>query len=84
MTHLVEVSRIIGRALERAYDPEKVALLVAGLEVPHVHLHVSPIWSVLDTDFGRAEVDPDPAALDEAQATILRALAELGHDHPTG
>ncbi|MGH9119977.1 MAG: HIT family protein [Acidimicrobiales bacterium] len=84
MAHLVEVARILGRALQRAYDPEKVALLVAGLEVHHLHLHVSPIWTVLDTDFAGAEVDPAPATLDEAQARILMALAELGHEHPTG
>ncbi len=82
--HLVEVSRTIGLALERAYEPEKVALLVAGLEVQHLHFHVAPIWSVRDTDFARAEVDPDPAALDEAQAAILGALSEMGHAQPTG
>jgi histidine triad (HIT) family protein len=84
MAHLVEVARIVGRALQQIYEPEKVALLVQGLEVHHLHLHVSPIWTVHDTDFTRADVDPDPAALDEAQARIIQALADLGHEHPAG
>jgi histidine triad (HIT) family protein len=75
--HLVGVARTIGRALQRAYDPEKVGVLIAGLEVNHLHVHVSPIWTVHDLDFARAEVDPDPAELDAAQERVRAALAEL-------
>jgi histidine triad (HIT) family protein len=77
LDHLMAVAQRIGRALQRAYDPEKVALLVAGLEVNHLHFHISPIWSMRDTDFARAEVDPDPADLDAAQAAVITALAEV-------
>ena len=75
LDHLMAVAQRIGRAMQRAYQPEKVALLVEGLEVPHLHLHVTPIWRPGDTVFARAEKNPDPAALDEAQATIVEALA---------
>jgi histidine triad (HIT) family protein len=78
LAHLLDVAQRIGRALQRAYDPEKVALLVEGLEVPHLHFHVTPIWRPGDTVFAKAEQNPDPAALDEAQATIERELAALG------
>lgn len=82
LRHLVGVARSIGQALDRSYQPEKVGLLVAGLEVPHVHLHVVPIWTPQDLDFARAEKDPDPAALDEAHRTVLGALRDLGHTPP--
>ena len=84
LAHLIEVARIIAQALQAAYEPEKVALIAEGLEVNHVHLHVSPIWRPGDTEFARAEQNPEPAALDEAQAIILRHLAELGHADPVG
>jgi diadenosine tetraphosphate (Ap4A) HIT family hydrolase len=84
MRHLVDVARTIGLALERAYNPEKVAFLIEGLEVPHLHLHVAPIWKPGDTVFARAEQNPDPADLDAAQATILEHLAGLGHPDPIG
>jgi diadenosine tetraphosphate (Ap4A) HIT family hydrolase len=49
----------------------------AGLEVPHLHVHVFPTRSL--SDFGFANVDRNPSAesLDEAQAKIKAALAEL-------
>jgi histidine triad (HIT) family protein len=48
--------------------------MIAGLEVPHVHLHVVPINDVHDLDFSRADKDPDPAVLDDARARLAAAL----------
>jgi histidine triad (HIT) family protein len=64
--HPNRVAKAIGTALDRAYAPEKVGLMLAGLEVPHVHIHVVPIWGVHDLDFSNAEQDPDPDSLDRA------------------
>ncbi len=76
--HLTRVAKAIGVALQRAYHPEKVGMMLAGLEVPHVHIHLVPIDTMADLDLGNADTDPDPAALDETQETIRLALAELG------
>jgi histidine triad (HIT) family protein len=80
LAHLVSVSQTIAQAQDRAYHPEKVALILLGLEVPHLHFHVVPIWSERDIDFARADRNPDPAALDEARDTVVAALRDLGHD----
>ena len=77
--HLMAVSQKIGKAIQRVYDPLKVGLMLAGLEVPHVHLHVVPISGVHDLDFANAERDPDPVALDDAEARIRKGLHALGH-----
>lgn len=71
---LFEAAHTVGRAVERAFPCQKVALLAVGLEVPHVHLHLVPIEREQDVDFARADRHPDPAALDEAQARIKAAL----------
>ena len=76
--HLMSVSRTIGAALQSAYNPEKVGLMLAGLEVPHVHVHLVPINGVHDLDFANADTDPAPAALDEAAETIRTAVRESG------
>jgi histidine triad (HIT) family protein len=76
--HLMVVSKRIADAQQQVFDPVKVGLMIAGLEVPHVHLHVVPIRGVHDLDFANAVQDPDPAGLDDA-ATRLRAA--LGTDH---
>ncbi len=71
------VSQRIGRAVTKAFGAQRAGLLIAGLEVPHLHVHVFPAYHL--TDFGFAGVDrnPSPESLDEAQAKIKAALAEL-------
>jgi histidine triad (HIT) family protein len=78
---LTRTARTIGTALQRAYNPTKVGLMLAGLEVPHVHIHLVPIDSEQHLSFANAEQDPDPAALDEAAERIRAALRELGAEH---
>ncbi|GAA4249511.1 HIT family protein [Dactylosporangium darangshiense] len=73
------VAQHIGKAVQRAWDAPRVGLVVAGFEVPHLHLHVFPSWGMADFDFGRADHHPDPAALDEAATRIRDALRALGH-----
>jgi histidine triad (HIT) family protein len=72
--HLLAVAQRIGQAQQQAFEPTKVALLVAGLEVPHLHLHVVPMHTEADLHFGNADTNPDPAALDDAADRIRTAL----------
>lgn len=78
--HLVQVSQVIGQAQMAAFSPTRIGLMIAGLEVPHVHLHVVPIDGVHDMDFANAARDPDPAGLDAAREAIVSALRDQGHD----
>jgi len=70
--HLLEVSRDIGTAIQAAYGSTKVGLMIAGLEVPHLHLHLVPIDTVRDLDFANAAPSVDGEALD-AEARRIRA-----------
>jgi len=78
LAHLMQVSQAIGRAVDRAFAPAKVGLMIAGLEVPHVHVHIVPMSGVRDLDFANADPDPSAESLDEAAEQIRLALAELG------
>jgi diadenosine tetraphosphate (Ap4A) HIT family hydrolase len=53
--------------------------MLAGLEVPHCHLHVVPIRGVHDLDFDNQDPNPDAAVMDDAAATIRRELRKLGY-----
>jgi histidine triad (HIT) family protein len=77
--HLTVVAQQIGRAVQAAFSPVKVGLMIAGLEVPHVHLHVVPIHELRDLDFAQADKSPAPAALDAAAAKLRAALRAAGH-----
>jgi histidine triad (HIT) family protein len=73
--HLMLVSQRVARAQQETFDPLRVGLMIAGLEVPHVHLHVVPISGVHDLDFANADPSPDPADLDAAADALRDALA---------
>lgn len=77
--HLMVVARRVGDAIRTAYQPERVAMLVAGMEVPHCHLHLVPIDSEAELTFARADPDVRPADLDAAADRIRAALRDLGH-----
>jgi histidine triad (HIT) family protein len=76
--HLTTVAQTIGKAQMVAFTPEKVGLMIAGLEVPHVHLHVVPITGVRDLDFANAVIDADPDAVRAAAQAIRDALRAQG------
>jgi histidine triad (HIT) family protein len=75
--HLTQVAQRLATALRHAYEPAKVGMLLAGLEVPHVHIHLVPIDSERDLDFSKADPSPDPAELDAAAQIIRSALDTL-------
>lgn len=78
-THLSDVSQKIGRAVKQAYDAPRMGLLIAGLEVPHLHIHVFPAWSEELFDLRAAETDPDPDLLDESARRIRASLRAMGY-----
>jgi histidine triad (HIT) family protein len=74
MEHLVALARRVATAQRAAFRPDRIALIVAGFEVPHLHLHVIPAETMADIDFANAAATVDPAELEEAAASIRAAL----------
>lgn len=73
--HLMDVAKRVGRAIDQVFAPTKIGLMIAGLEVPHVHIHVTGIEGVHDLDFGNADRSPDPDELDRIAERLRAALA---------
>lgn len=78
-THLSDVAQKIGRGVKAAFDAPRMGLLIAGLEVPHVHLHVFPALDMATFDLSNAQKNVDPATLDEHAAKIRASLEALGY-----
>ena len=74
---VMSVAQLIGKAVCRAFDVQRAGVIIAGLEVPHLHVHVFPTRSLSDFGFANVDTNPSPESLDEAQAKIKDALAEL-------
>ena len=78
---LNEVALEIGRALEDAFDCVRVGTVVAGLEVPHCHIHLVPIQTEADLGFGSADHNASADDLDAAAERIRVALRARGHSN---
>lgn len=76
--HVFDVAASVSRGIQRAFPCAKVGLMIAGLEVPHAHLHLVPADRVADLDFGKQDAGAKPEALDDAAERIRAALRELG------
>lgn len=67
MNHCFTVAQKIGKVLMKTFTPNKIGVLIAGLEVPHTHIHLLPIMSEADL-FKRPQ---------EASQEELAEVAEL-------
>jgi histidine triad (HIT) family protein len=83
--HLWSVAKTIGGALQEAFQPSRVGVLVVGEEVPHTHVHLVPFTELSQMSFANQDTDPEPAALDEQMERIRATLRARGHgDHVPG
>jgi histidine triad (HIT) family protein len=72
-THLVSVAQVIGQAQLAAFDCDRIGLIIAGYEVPHLHVHVVPTNSIRQFNFANAGA----ATHDELEANAEKLRAEL-------
>ncbi|VTR09460.1 HIT family protein [Clostridioides difficile] len=77
--HLSAVAQNVGRAVKDAFDAPRMGLLIAGLEVPHVHVHVFPALSMQTFDLANANKNARPEDLDAAAEKIRASLRSLGY-----
>ena len=78
LTHLTKVAQVIGRAQMAAFKPERIGVMIAGLEVPHLHIHVVPIRGMQDLNFANQDPNPDEKMMDGAMRSLRDELRRLG------
>ena len=82
--HLMQTAQLIGKAQMIAFRPTRIGVMIAGLEVPHLHIHAVPIRGVHDLDFSNQDPNPDPSEMDRAAASIRKQLRALGFEEGAG
>jgi diadenosine tetraphosphate (Ap4A) HIT family hydrolase len=75
--HLMVVAKRIGLAQKQLYDCRRVALIIAGFEVPHCHLHVIPADTMSDLSFENATSHVDPERLSEQAEQLALVLKTI-------
>lgn len=73
--HLFSVTRTIALAQQRAFDCERIGVILAGYEVPHTHIHVIPTSSMDELSFANAAPSVSRDDLAAWGAAIRTALA---------
>jgi histidine triad (HIT) family protein len=74
----------IGRAQMRAFRPAKIAQMIVGLEVRHVHLHLVPFDAIPQLEFSRQDPNATAVDLDQAAERIREELRALGRPEVAG
>lgn len=77
--HAMGVAKTIGRAIQDVFAPSRVGLMVAGFEIPHLHIHVMPIDSMADMDFANADGSVAAEDLAHDASKLAAALTAGGH-----
>ncbi len=79
IAHLTGVAHAVGTAVRAVFAPPRVGLIVAGFEVPHVHVHVFPARDMATFDFANAARTVDAAEQDGHRDALRTALRAAGH-----
>ena len=66
--YLMQFSRKVAVAVQKAIPCKRVGMSIIGLEVPHVHVHLIPLNTMQDATFQK-KVNPTP---DEFAATATK------------
>lgn len=75
--HLTDVAQRVGKAVKPVAGTERAATLVAGFEVPHLHIHVFGADDMSGFQLSESAAKRfDDAELDRAQAEIAAALGQ--------
>ncbi|MCA8992146.1 MAG: HIT family protein [Planctomycetaceae bacterium] len=73
-SHLFAVAQKVSQAIQQEFQPKKVGLMIAGLEVPHTHLHLVPIHALHELDFSKQDQNPDQAMMDDTMNRLRTAV----------
>ena len=73
LSGLMVFSKKIAHAIKMVIPCKKVGIAVIGLEVPHAHIHLIPMNSVGDLNFGRPHLELPSFRMDE----IARDIAQF-------
>ena len=67
---LMVFAKRVAKAIESTIPCARIGVAVVGLEVPHAHVHLSPINSIYDISFTQAKLNITHPELAEIAAAI--------------
>ncbi len=74
---LMDFSRTVAMAIEKAIPCKRVGMTVIGLEVPHAHVHLIPLNRMEDAQFIKKEPQQSPEDFQATATAITNQLSFL-------
>ena len=68
LSDLILFSKRVAKAIKASIPCERIGVAVIGLEVPHCHVHLSPINSIHDMNFSKVKEVPAAEMQEIAEA----------------
>lgn len=73
---MMAFSKRVARAIEKVFPCKKVGITVLGLDVPHAHIHLAPLQSEMDMDFGKKKLQLEASEMQDIAARIFEAFSQ--------
>jgi len=74
LAHLHIFAKRVARALGEEVDCLRIGVMVAGLEVPHAHIHLIPMQAISDLSFTNPRPDFSQESMQELTARLYSRL----------
>jgi len=77
ITHIFVVAKSISIAQKSVFNCKRVAVIIAGYEIPHCHLHLIPTNSMADLSFDNAQIQSDRNELEKSASLVINELRRM-------
>ena len=67
-------SKRVAAAIKKVFPCKKVGVAVMGLDVPHAHVHLAPLQSEVDMDFGKKKLQLPAEEMMQIASQIQQAF----------
>lgn len=75
---VAKVAKIIAKAQEETFDIQRAGIIVAGFEIPHLHIHVIPLENEKQLTLSLAK-EKDPAIIKQNSEKLRETLIKMGY-----
>lgn len=66
----IQFAKLVSKKIKAAIPCKKVGMTVIGLEVPHAHIHLIPINTLVDMDFSQSKLQLENSEMSEIAQMI--------------
>ncbi len=77
LAHMNVFAKDVAKILREYVECLRIGVMIAGLEVPHAHIHLVPMNSIGDLSFTNERVNPDQDKMAELAATLFAAYERV-------